>query len=214
MKIFLDSAHVDQIEEALTWGIIDGVTTNPSHVAATGANPRELYPTICRMVDGPVSLEAVSMTADEIVPEARELAKIGDNVVVKVPIMQEGLVAVKRLAAEGIKVNVTAVFSAVQALLAAKAGAAYVSPFIGHLDNAGHDGIQLVEQIRSIFVNYSYETEIIVAAARHPNHILRAALAGGDICTMSMDVLKQLPLHPLTDVMIDRFLKAWEQVPK
>jgi len=214
MKIFLDSAHIDQIREVAGWGIMDGVTTNPSHVAATGANPKELYPEICKLVDGPVSLEAVSLEADAIVSEARDLAKFGDNVVVKVPIMKEGLIAVKQLAAEGIKTNVTAVYSAVQALLAAKVGATYVSPFVGQLDNAGHDGIVVVEQIRKIYLNYGYTTEIIVAAVRNPLHILRAALSGADICTGNIDVLAMLSDHPLTDVTLDRFLKAWENVPK
>ena len=214
MKIFLDSAHIDQIREVAGWGIMDGVTTNPSHVAATGADPRELYPEICRMVDGPVSLEAVSLDADDIVKEARQLAKYGENVVVKVPIMREGLKAVKQLTADGIKTNVTAVYSGVQALLAAKVGATYVSPFVGQLDNAGHDGIVLVEQIKQIYRNYGYGTEIIVAAVRSPFHILRAALCGADICTGNMDILALLTEHPLTDVTLDRFLKAWEGVPK
>ena len=214
MKFFLDSAHVDQIKEAISWGFVDGVTTNPSHVAASGANPKELYPEICSLVDGPVSLEAVSLEADAIVAEARELAKIADNVVVKVPIMKEGIIAVKRLAAEGIKTNVTANFSALQALFAAKAGAAYISPFVGQLDSAGHDGIELVEQIRKIYDNYGYTTEIIVAAIRNPGHVLRAALCGANICTMNFEVLGTLTEHPLTDVILDRFLKAWEKVPK
>lgn len=214
MKIFLDSAHIDQIREALGWGIVDGVTTNPAHVAASGANPRDLYPEICTMVDGPVSLEAVSLDSDAIVEEARALAAIGDNVVVKVPIMKEGLVAAKRLAAEGISTNVTAVFSAPQALLAAKVGATYVSPFIGQLDAAGQDGVELVEQIRQIYDNYDYPTEIIVAAVRHPMHVIRAALCGADICTVNFEILGMLTEHPLTDVTLKRFLAAWENVPK
>ena len=214
MKIFLDSARVEQIKEVASWGILDGVTTNPSHVAATGANPKDLYPEICSLVDGPVSLEAVSLEADAIVSEARELARIADNVVVKVPIMKQGLIAVKRLTAEGIKTNATIAFSAPQALLAAKAGATYVSPFVGQLDNAGHDGIELVEQIRQIYDNYDYTTEIIVAATRNPMHVIRAALCGADVCTINFDVLEMLTEHPLTDVTLDRFLKAWEKVPK
>ncbi len=214
MKIFLDSALIDQIKEVAGWGILDGVTTNPSHVATSGANPKDLYPEICSLVDGPVSLEAVSLEADAIVSEARELAKIADNVVVKVPIMKQGLIAVKRLAAEGITTNVTANFSALQALLAAKVGAAYISPFVGQLDNAGHDGMELVEQIRKIYNNYGYTTEIIVAAVRNPMHVARAALCGADICTMNFQVLEMLTEHPLTDVILDRFLKDWEKVPK
>ena len=214
MKIFLDSAYIDQIKEVASWGILDGVTTNPSHVAATGANPKDLYPEICSLVDGPVSLEAVSMEADAIVSEARDLARISDNVVVKVPIMKQGLIAVKRLAAEGIKTNATIAFSAPQAILAAKAGATYVSPFVGQLDSAGHDGIELVEQIRQIYDNYGYTTEIIVAAVRNPMHVVRVALCGADVCTMNFEVLGMLTEHPLTDVTLDRFLKAWEKVPK
>ena len=214
MKLFLDSAHIDQIKEAVGWGIVDGVTTNPSHVAASGANPKDLYPEICSLVDGPVSLEAVSLEADAIVAEAREPARIADNVVVKVPIMREGIIAVKRLAAEGIKTNVTANISGIQALLAAKVGAAYISPFVGQLDSAGHDGMELVEQIRKIYDTYGYTTEIIVAAIRNPRHVLRAALCGANICTMNFEVLGTLTEHPLTDVILDRFLKAWEKVPK
>lgn len=214
MKIFLDSAHIDQIKEVATWGILDGVTTNPSHVAATGANPRELYPEICRLVDGPVSLEAVSMDAEGIVAEARELAEISDNVIVKVPLIKDGLIATRTLAAEGIKTNLTANYSAPQALLAAKAGATYVSPFVGRLDNTGVDGMELVEQIRLIFDNYGFATEIIVAAVRNPLHVVRAALAGADICTMNFDVLSMLLEHPLTDVTLEKFLSDWEKVPK
>jgi transaldolase len=214
MKIFLDSAHIEQIKEVASWGILDGVTTNPSHVAATGANPKDLYPEICALVDGPVSLEAVSLEADAIVSEARVLAKIADNVVVKIPIMKQGLIAVKRLAAEGIKTNVTANYSAPQALLAAKAGASYISPFVGRLDSGGHDGMELVEQIRQIYDNYGYTTEIIVAAIRHPMHVVRSALCGADICTMNFDVLSMLTEHPMTDVTLDGFLKDWEKVPK
>ena len=214
MKIFLDSALIDQSKEVASWGILDGVTTNPTHVATSGANPKDLYPEICALVDGPVSLEAVSLEADAIVSEARELAKIADNVVVKIPIMKQGLIAVKRLAAEGIKTNVTANYSAPQALLAAKAGAAYISPFVGRLDNAGHDGMELVEQIRQIYDNYGYPTEIIVAAIRNPMHVVRSALCGADICTMNFNVLGLLTEHPLTDLTIEGFLKDWEKVPK
>lgn len=214
MKIFLDTADVAQIREVAGWGILDGVTTNPTHVAKTGANPKTLYPEICSLVDGPVSLETVALEADKIVAEARELVKIADNVVVKIPIMKQGLIAVKRLAAEGIKTNVTTAFSPLQALLAAKAGATYISPFVGRLDNAGHDGMEVVEQIREIYDNYAYGTEIIVAAIRNPMHVLRAALCAADICTMAYDVLSMLTEHPLTDVAIDLFLKDWEKVPK
>lgn len=166
------------------------------------------------MVDGSVSLEAIGLEADEIVDEARQLAKIADNVVIKVPIVKEGLIAVKKLAAEGIKTNVTVNFSALQALLAAKAGATYISPFVGRLDSIGHDGMELAAQIRQIYDNYGYETQIIVAAVRHPIHVLRAALIGADVCTMNFEVMGMLYDHPLTDIGIDLFLKDWEKVPK
>ncbi len=213
MKIFLDSAHIDQIREVATWGILDGVTTNPSHVAATGANPRELYPEICSLVDGPVSLEAVSMDAEGLIEEARGLASISENVIVKIPLVKDGLIATKQLAAEGIRTNLTANYSAPQALLAAKAGATYVSPFVGRLDNAGVDGMVLVEQIRKMFDNYNYRTEIIVAAVRNPMHVIRAALCGADICTMNFEVLGMLLEHPLTDATLEQFTRDWENGP-
>ena len=214
MKIFLDTAEVDQIREALTWGVIDGVTTNPTHVSTSGRNPRDLYPEICAMVDGPVSLEATSLDADEIVKEARELAAIADNAVIKVPVTLDGLNAVNRLTDEGIKTNVTVNFSAVQAMLAAKCGATYISPFVGRLDVVGHDGMELVQQIKTIYDNYGYETEIIVASVRHPMHVLEAGLIGAHICTMRLADLAQLYKHPLTDKGIEQFLKDWETVPK
>jgi transaldolase len=214
MKIFLDTADVEQIRTALRWGTIDGVTTNPTHVSKTGRSPRELYPEICKLVPGPVSLETVSLGADDIVKEGKDLAKIADNVVVKVPLMKEGLVAVKRLAADGIKTNVTVNFSPVQALLAAKVGATYISPFVGRLDNVGHHGIELVEQIKTIYENYDFPTQIIVAAVRHPIHVLDAALIGAHVATMAFDVLSMLYDHPLTDIGIETFLKDWEKVPK
>jgi transaldolase len=214
MKLFIDTAMLDQIREAASWGIVDGVTTNPTHVAKTGRPAREVYEEICRTVDGPVSLEAIGLETDQIVAEGRELAAIAPNAVVKVPITRDGLKAVKRLAAEGIKTNVTVMFSPLQALLAAKCGATYVSPFVGRLDAVGHAGMDLVRQIKTIYDNYDYRTEIIVAAVRHPLHVLEAALAGADICTMFFDVMKQLYDHPLTDVAIEMFLKDWQKVPK
>ena len=214
MKIFLDTADVKQIETAVSWGIIDGITTNPTHVSKTGESPKELYPKICRMVEGPVSLETVGLDAATIVNEAKELVKIADNVVVKVPLMKEGLKAVKELTSLGIKTNVTVTFSPLQALLAAKVGATYISPFVGRLDYVGQRGMELAEQIRTIYDNYGYETQIIVAAIRHPIHVLDAALAGCDVCTMSFDVLSMLYDHPLTDIGIETFLKDWERVPK
>jgi len=214
MKIFLDSAHVEQIKEVALWGILDGVTTNPTHVAATGKKPRDLYPEICSLVDGPVSLEAVSMDADGIIAEARELAGISSNVIVKIPLIKEGLIATRVLSSEGIKTNLTANYSVPQALLAAKAGATYVSPFVGRLDNTGQDGMVLVEQTKRIYDNYGYETEIIVAATRNPMHVVRAGLCGADICTMNYDILSMLIAHPLTDLTLEGFLKDWDKVPK
>jgi transaldolase len=214
MKLFIDTADPEQIRLAASWGIIDGVTTNPTHVSKTGRPAQELYREILSIVDGPVSLETISLSAPEIIEEARVLAKMGPNVVVKVPIIKEGLKAVKVLSQEGIKTNVTVTFSPLQAMLAAKCGATYISPFVGRLDAAGHFGMELVRQIRTIYVNYGFKTEIIVAAVRHPTHVLEAALAGADICTMGIDVLQQLYDHPLTDLAVDMFLKDWAKVPK
>jgi transaldolase len=214
MKLFLDTADVAQVREAWSWGIIDGVTTNPSHVFKTGRRAQDVYAEILDIVEGPVSLEAVSLTAPEIVAEGRALAKLHKNVVVKVPLLKEGLKAVKILSAEGIKTNVTTTFSPLQALLAAKCGATYISPFVGRLDSVGHEGMDLVRQIKIIYDNYGFETEIIVAAIRHPGHVLQAALAGAHICTMYFEFLEQLYNHPLTDVVIDQFLKDWAKVPK
>src|SRR5436305_10021861 len=185
MKIFIDSAEVEKIREAWDWGIIDGVTTNPSHVAKTGRKHLEVYREICDIVDGPISLETITLTAKEMIEEGRALAKIHKNVVVKVPITREGFKAVKAFTAEGIKTNVTVTFSPLQALLAAKCGATYISPFVGRLDAIGHFGMDIVRQIKTIYDNYGFETEIIVAAVRHPTHVLEAALAGAHICTMA-----------------------------
>ena len=214
MRLFIDTAKIDEIREAYSWGIVDGVTTNPTHVSKTGRPARDVYEEICNAVDGPVSLEAIGLEADQIVAEGRELAKIADNAVVKVPIMREGLKAVKRLSAEGIKTNVTVMFSPLQALLAAKCGATYVSPFVGRLDAVGHMGMDLVHQIRAIYDNYDFSTQILVAAVRHPTHVLEAALAGADACTMFFDVMGQLLDHPLTDLGIAQFLEDWKKVPK
>ena len=213
MKLFLDTAEVAQVREAWSWGIIDGVTTNPSHVAKSGRKPSEVYREICDIVDGPVSLETIALEAQAIVKEGRELAKIHKNVVIKVPIIKEGLKAVKILTAEGYKTNVTVTFSAVQALLAAKVGATYISPFIGRLDAVGHDGMELVRQIKTIYDNYGFKTQIITAAARNPLHVLQAALAGSHVMTMSYDILEQLYQHPLTDEVLDTFLKDWAKIP-
>lgn len=214
MKIFLDTAAVKQIQEAWSWGVIDGVTTNPTHVSKTGRRPAEVYREICEIVKGPISLETIGLKAEEILSEGRQLAKIHDNVVVKVVNTKEGLKAVKQFAAEDIKTNVTVTFSPLQALLAAKCGANYISPFVGRLDAVGHVGMDLARQIKTIYDNYGYKTEIIVAAVRHPLHVLEAALAGAHICTMSFDVLRQLYDHPLTDIGIEMFLNDWKKVPK
>lgn len=214
MKLFIDTAEVDQIREAASWGILDGVTTNPTHVANSGRAPIELYGEICSLVDGPVSLEAVAMEADGIVAEGQRLAKIAENAVIKVPIMREGIKAVRRLAAEGIATNVTVNFSPLQALLAAKAGAAYISPFVGRLDEVAHFGMELVHQIKQIYDNYAFDTEIIVAAVRHPLHVLEAALAGAHVCTMRFEQLEQLYRHPLTDLGVETFLEDWQKVPQ
>jgi transaldolase len=214
MKLFLDTADVKQIQEAWSWGIIDGVTTNPTHISKTGRSPKKLYPEICRLAKGPVSLETVSLTAPEIIKEGRALAAIHKNVVVKVPLIKEGLKAVKALSEEGIKTNVTVTFSPVQALLAAKCGATYISPFVGRLDAVGHVGMEVVRQIKTIYTNYGFKTQILTAAVRHPLHVLEAALAGSDVCTMSYDVLEQLYQHPLTEQGIEIFLKDWAKVPK
>lgn len=213
MKLFIDTADVDQIREAWSWGILDGVTTNPSHVAKTGRAPGELYREICRLVDGPVSLETVTLTAGEIVKEGRALAQIHKNVVVKVPLIKEGLKAVKTLSGLGIKTNVTVTFSPVQALLAAKCGATFISPFVGRLDAVGHVGMDLVRQIKTIYGNYGFKTLLLTAAVRHPLHVLEAALAGSDVCTLSYEVLEQLYHHPLTDQGIEIFLRDWAKVP-
>lgn len=213
MKLFLDTADVAQIRETLGWGVIDGVTTNPTHVSKTGRPARELYADICRLVPGPVSLETIALDAETIIQEGRELARIADNVVVKVPITRDGLRAVKCLSAERIKTNVTVTFSPLQALLAAKCGATYVSPFVGRLDAVGHVGMELIRQIKTIYDHYGFATQLLVAAVRHPLHVLEAALAGAPVCTMSYDVLKQLYDHPLTDLGIEMFLNDWKKVP-
>lgn len=214
MKLFIDTADPDQIRLAHGWGIIDGVTTNPTHVSKTGRPAPELYREILSIIDGPVSLETIGLTAPEIIEEARALAAMHRNVVVKVPLIKEGLKAVRALSREGIKTNVTVTFSPLQAMLAAKCGATYISPFVGRLDAVGHVGMDVVRQIKTIYGNYGFTTEIIVAAVRHPTHVLEAALAGADICTMSLDVLQQLYDHPLTDLAVDMFLKDWAKVPK
>jgi len=214
MKFFIDTANIQEIKEASRLGLIDGVTTNPTLVAKEGRSFEELIREICGIVDGPVSVEGVSTEAEGMIQEARELAKIHKNIVVKIPLTTEGLKATKILSSEGIKVNMTLVFSPVQALMAAKAGAAYVSPFVGRLDDVSHVGMDLVDQILTIYGNYDFETEVIVASIRNPLHVLDAAFMGADIATIPFKVIEQLAKHPLTDVGIDRFLRDWEKVPK
>jgi transaldolase len=213
VKLFLDTANLDHIREACGWGVVDGATTNPTLVSKTGRAPADLYAEICRIVPGPVSLECIALDASGIVAEARQLAKIADNVVIKVPIMKEGLIAVKQLSALGIKTNVTVIHSPLQAMLAAKCGATYVSPFVGRLDSVGHVGMEMIEHIRTIFDNYDFATEILVASARHPLHVLQSALIGADVCTVPMEVMEQLYHHPMTDVVMQQFLNDWAKVP-
>jgi len=214
MKIFLDTANLDQIKEAASWGILDGVTTNPTLVSKENMKFEELIRKICKIVPGPVSVESVSTKAKDIVEEARGLAKLADNIAVKIPIGIEGLKATKILAGEGIKVNTTLVFSSNQALLAAKAGTAFVSPFIGRLDDISHEGMALIDEIVAIYNNYGFETEIIVASIRHPLHVVEAALTGADIATIPFPVLEKMVKHPLTDIGIERFLKDWSKVKR
>jgi len=214
MKIFIDTANVEHIKEANSWGIIDGVTTNPSLIAKEGRDFKEVIKEITGIVDGPISAEVISLTADKMVPEAEKLAKMHKNIVIKIPMTAEGLKATKALTKKGIKTNVTLVFQPVQALLAAKAGATYVSPFVGRLDDISHVGMDIVRIICQIYKNYGYKTEVIVASIRSPNHVVEAALAGAHICTIPYNVLTQLVKHPLTDIGIDKFLADWEKVPK
>ena len=210
MKIYLDTGNVKEIAEAARMGILDGVTTNPSLVSKEGRDFKDLILEICQLVDGPVSAEVVSVEADAMVKEGLELARIHPNVVVKCPLIPEGLAATKRLAVEGIRVNVTLCFSPTQALLAAKAGAWCVSPFIGRLDDISSDGMELIRQIVTIFHNYDFPTLVLVASVRHPQHVVEAALVGGDICTMPYGVFQQLAKHPLTDIGLKKFLADWE----
>ena len=210
MKFFLDTANVKEIKEAASLGLLDGVTTNPSLVAKEGRSFKEMLVEICNIVDGPVSAEVVSLEADAMVKEGKELAKIHKNIVVKVPLIAEGLKATKRMAAEGIKVNVTLCFSPTQALLAAKAGAWCVSPFIGRLDDISSNGMELIRQILTIYRNYDFKTQVLVASVRHPQHVVEAALAGGHICTMPFSIFQQMVKHPLTDSGLKKFLADWE----
>lgn len=214
MKFFIDTANIDEIKEANAMGMVDGVTTNPSLIAREKGSFKEIVTEICRIVDGPVSAEVIGLDTDGMVGEARELAKIHDNIVVKIPMTTDGLKAVRTLAAEGIHTNVTLVFSPLQALMAAKAGASYVSPFVGRLDDLSQEGMLLIEQASEIFNNYAYDTEIIVASVRNPLHVLDTALIGADIATIPFNVLKKLAAHPLTDKGIQAFLDDWKRAGK
>ena len=211
MKFFIDTANIKEIKEAAALGILDGVTTNPSLVAKEGKDFRKLLDEILAIVDGPVSAEVISTDYDGILKEAREYSKIHHNIVVKVPLIKEGLKAVKTLSDEKIKTNVTLCFSPSQALLAAKAGATYISPFVGRLDDISHDGMELISQIVQIYKNYSYQTQVLVASIRHPLHLVEAALMGADVCTMPFSVIDKLFNHPLTDVGLEKFLSDWKK---
>ncbi len=212
MKFFIDTASIKEIKEAASIGVLDGVTTNPSLISKEEGKPEEILKQICEIVDGPISAEVVALDWEGMVREGRILAKLHKNIVVKIPITGEGLKAVKALSDEGIRTNVTLVFSPLQALLAARAGAGYVSPFVGRLDDISTPGMELISQIVQIFRNYSIQTEVIVASVRNPIHVMEAALMGADIATIPFKVIEQLVKHPLTDVGIQKFLSDWEKV--
>ena len=211
MKIFIDTANVDEIRKAAELGVIDGVTTHPSLIAKEGRDIKDVIEEICSIVDGPISAEVMSLDADNMVKEAKELVKIHKNIVIKIPMCAEGLKAVSRLHKAGIRTNVTLIFSAQQALLAAKAGASFVSPFVGRLDDTGNGGIQVIEDIAQIFEIYGYETEIICASIRHPMHVLDCAKAGADIATIPYKVITQMIKHPLTDIGIQKFIDDYNK---
>jgi transaldolase len=214
MKFFLDSASLDEIKAAKDMGMLDGVTTNPTLFSKEKGDWHKTAQAICKEVDGPVSLEVVGTTAEQMLAEAKELVKFGPNVVVKIPMILEGLKAVRQLKAQNIPVNVTLIFQPLQALMAAKAGATFVSPFVGRIDAIGGDGMEVVEEIVTILRNYAYETEVLVASIRNPTHIVRAALMGADVCTVPFAVIKELVKHPLTDAGLETFLKDWGKVDK
>ena len=211
MKFFIDTANIDQIREAEAMGILDGVTTNPSLIAKEDGDFKEILTEITKIVDGPISGEVVALDYDGMMKEGEELASIHENIVVKIPLIKEGIKAVKSLSSMGINTNVTLCFSPAQAILAAKAGATYISPFVGRLDDISHVGMDLVEQIAQIYANYDYETEIIVASIRNPLHIIEAGLIGADIVTVPFNVIEQLFKHPLTDIGIEKFLADWNK---
>lgn len=214
MKFFIDTANIEDIKKGVAMGMVDGVTTNPSLVAKEDKHFTDILKEICEIVDGPVSAEVVSLEAEGMLSEGRELAKIRDNIVIKVPMTVEGLKATKQFASEGIKTNVTLVFSSAQALLAAKAGASFVSPFVGRLDDISMPGMDLIADIMTIYQNYGYDSEVIVASVRNPLHVMDAALVGADIATIPYKVIEQLAKHPLTDRGMDQFLADWEKRKK
>lgn len=214
MKFFIDTANIQEIKEGISLGMVDGVTTNPSLIAKEDKKFEVVIKEILEIVDGPVSLEVLSSEADKMFKEGKKLAKLGENVVIKVPIIKEGLKVTRMFASEGIRVNQTLIFSPTQALMAAKAGAAYVSPFVGRLDDISHDGMELVHQILAIYDNYGFDTEVIVASVRHPRHVVEAALLGADVATIPFKVISQLVKHPLTDIGVDLFLQDWKKVEK
>ncbi len=214
MKLFIDTANLKEIEEADAMGLLDGVTTNPTLISKEGKPFKETILSICKAVDGPVSVEVVATDAEGMIKEGAEYAKWAKNVVVKIPMTEAGMKAVKALSAKDIKTNVTLVFSANQALLAAKAGATYVSPFVGRLDDAGNDGMEVVGQIIAVYRAYGFPTQVLVASVRHPMHVVAAALMGADVATVPFDVLRKLFKHPLTDAGLERFLADWKKVPQ
>ncbi|MBI5477041.1 MAG: fructose-6-phosphate aldolase [Ignavibacteriales bacterium] len=214
MKIFIDTANINEIKEAASMGLLDGVTTNPSLIAKEGKNFKELIKEICTIVDGDISAEVISTDYEGMMKEGRDLAKIDDKIVVKIPLIKEGLKAVKSLKAEGIRSNVTLCFSPNQALLAAKAGAYILSPFVGRLDDISTNGMELISQIITIYRNYGFDTQVLVASIRHPLHVVESALMGADIATIPFNVITQLIKHPLTDIGLERFLSDWKKVPK
>ncbi len=214
MQIFIDSADIKEIAEAHSWGIIDGVTTNPSLIAKSGRDFRSVIDEIVEIVDGPISAECVETSSEKMIPEARDIATWHPNIVVKIPLTTEGLKTVKVLSAEDIKTNVTLCFSPAQGLLAAKAGATYISPFVGRLDDVSHDGMEVVSDLVDIYDLHSFDTQVLAASIRHPRHVVDAALAGAHVSTIPFKTLQQLVKHPLTDIGLDKFMKDWESVPK
>ena len=213
MKFFIDTANIDEIKRAASYGLLDGVTTNPSLIAQTGRPFKEVIREICEVVDGPISAEVVSTDFEGIKREAGELRALHENIVVKIPLIMEGLKATKWCSEQGIKTNVTLCFSPLQALLAAKAGATYISPFVGRLDDIAHEGMELIAQIIEIYQSYSFDTEVLVASVRHPLHVLESARMGADVVTVPFKVLNQLAKHPLTDIGLEKFLADWQRVP-